>query len=55
MLQRLASLTQNENEIIKEVGLAARVNKKSRKREKQMDRVKKTLKVRRAVCSFFYY
>ncbi len=31
--------------MIKEVGMAARVNKKSRKREKQMERVKKTLKV----------
>jgi len=31
--------------VIKEVGMAARVNKKSRKREKQMERVKKTLKV----------
>nr|CAG4636021.1 EOG090X030C [Eubosmina coregoni] len=38
---------ENENEIIKEVGLAARVNKKSRKREKQMERVKKTLKKRK--------
>lgn len=32
--------------MIREVGMAARVNKKSRKREKQMDKVKKTLKVR---------
>ena len=36
----------NENVIIREVGMATRVNKKSRKREKQMEKVKKTLKVR---------
>ncbi len=42
-------IQQNENVIIKEVGMAARVNKKSRKREKQMERVKKTLKV--WICS----
>nr|CAG4636856.1 EOG090X030C [Ceriodaphnia reticulata] len=40
------SENENENVIIKEVGMAARVNKKSRKREKQMERVKKTLKKR---------
>ncbi|KAI9557356.1 hypothetical protein GHT06_017184 [Daphnia sinensis] len=37
---------ENENVIIREVGMAARVNKKSRKREKQMEKVKKTLKKR---------
>ncbi|XP_046644890.1 protein SDA1 homolog [Daphnia pulicaria] len=37
---------EDDNVIIKEVGMAARVNKKSRKREKQMERVKKTLKKR---------
>nr|CAG4641542.1 EOG090X030C [Eurycercus lamellatus] len=41
------SEAENENEVIKEVGMAARVNKKSRKREKQMERVKKTLKKRK--------
>ncbi|KZS09921.1 Protein SDA1 [Daphnia magna] len=40
------SEAENENVIIREVGMAARVNKKSRKREKQMEKVKKTLKKR---------
>lgn len=35
----------DEKTVIREVGMAARVNKKSRKREKQMEKVKKTLKV----------
>nr|CAG4649176.1 EOG090X030C [Scapholeberis mucronata] len=41
------SEAEDEKEVIREVGMAARVNKKSRKREKQMDKVKKTLKKRR--------
>lgn len=43
------SRQQNENEVIKEAGMAQRVNKKSRKRAKQMERVKKTLKVRHKI------
>nr|CAG4646896.1 EOG090X030C [Megafenestra aurita] len=35
---------ENENDVIREIGMAVRVNKKSRKREKQMEKVKKTLK-----------
>jgi|APCry1669189534_1035231.scaffolds.fasta_scaffold13968_1 protein SDA1 len=36
----------NEHDVIKEVGMANRVHKKSRKREKQMKQVTKALKVR---------
>lgn len=36
---------QDMNEVMRETGMATRVNKKSRKREKQLGKVKKTLKV----------
>jgi hypothetical protein len=41
----IALVTQKIDEVIKEVGMANRVNKKSRKREKQLKVVKKTVKV----------
>ena len=42
----IALVSQKIEEVIKEVGMANRVNKKSRKREKQLKVVKKSVKVK---------